>query len=220
LPFSYASLQRLNWYSTNTVLPAGQQRVIFFYGGVASTSLVQTSPLGEISCKTVGSGTIENPIGGGAGVGKIIGITFYSCTAPQCEQEAQEKTGKPGQVSVTPANLPWNEALSESGTPSSVRDRIGVPFSIPFGAPKAGEIDVKVVCEVIATKEQIKTTSFEGALEPEIGIGPGPAPGLNTGSGFRFSGASAGALESPIGKGSYTGLLKYSGWLPGTLEVW
>jgi hypothetical protein len=207
-----------NWYSTKTIVPAGQQRVIFFYGG--ATSLVQTSPIGEMSCKTFGWGTIENPTGGGAGVGKILGISLYSCTAPQCEREVEEKVGKPGRATATPANLPWTEALSESGTPDSVRNHIGVPFSGPFGAPKAGEIDVKVVCEVIATKEQIKTTSFEGALEPEIGVGTGPPPGLNAASEFKFSGASAGALESPFGKGTYTGLLKYADWLSGTLEVW
>jgi phosphodiesterase/alkaline phosphatase D-like protein len=209
-----------NWYGTSTILPAGQQRAIFFYGGVGATNLVLTSSLGEVSCKTVGWGTIENPLGGGAGIGKIFGMGFYSCSAPQCEKEAQEAVGKPGRAAVTAVNLPWNESLSEGGSPQSVRDHIGVPFSGPLGAPKAGEVDVKVVCEVIATKEQIKTTSFEGALEPEIGIGPGPAPGLNAASEFRFSGSSTGVLESPVGKGTYTGLLKYAGWQPGALEVW
>jgi hypothetical protein len=121
---------------------------------------------------------------------------------------------------VTALNLPWKQALSEGGSPSSVRDQIGAPFSGSFGAPTAGEIDVKVSCEVIATKEQIETTSFEGALEPEIGVGPGPPPGLNVASELSFAGPSSGELESPIGASSYTGLLKYSGWAPGSPEVW
>jgi len=210
-----------NWYDARAILPAGQPRVIYLYGGFASTAnLVQMSPVGEISCKTMGYGTIENPIGGGAGVGKIFGMGFYSCIAPQCEKDVQEEFGEPGRATITASNLPWSESLSEGGSPQSVRDHIGVPFSGPFGAPKTGEIDVSVVCEVIASGQRVRTSNFEGALEPEIGIGPGPAPGLNAASEFNFSAASTGELESPTGQGTFTGLLKYAAWLPGTPEVW
>ncbi len=212
-----------NWYSTKEIVPAGKKEVIFMSAGFTNANLVQTSTLGAISCKTVDFGTIENPGGGGAGVGKIFGFGFYSCSAPKCESEAEEQFGEPGRATVTALNLPWDQSLAEDGTPDSVRDHIGVPFSGTFGSPSPGEVDVKVVCEVIATGKQVKAANFEGELEPEIGIATGPAPGLNGDpSEISFAGASSGALHSEVGgEGTYSGSVKYWQWFPwGSFEVW
>ncbi len=211
-----------NWYNAGEILPVSTPRVFLSWGGFTSTSLSQTSALGEISCKTAGFGTVENP-SGGAGVGKIFGFGFYSCVAPKCEKEAEEAVGEPGRATVTALNLPWKQSLSVGGAPESVRDDIGTPFSGTFGAPSSGEVDVKVVCEVVATGEHLKTANFEGELEPQIGIGAGPGPGLNGNpSEIAFSGAGSGALHSEAGgEATYSGSIKYGQYFPwGSLEVW
>jgi phosphodiesterase/alkaline phosphatase D-like protein len=213
-----------NWYNTKKIVPAGTREVIFMSGGFTNASLTQTSALGEVSCKTVGFGIVENPAGGAAGVGSINGFGFYSCIAPKCEKEAEEQFGKPGHAAITALNLPWNQSLSEGGTPRSVRDHIGVPFSGTFGSPSRGEMDIRLVCEVAATGKQVTTANFEGQLEPEIGIGTGASPGLNGSfpSELSFTGASSGALHSELGgEGTFSGLLKYVGYASHTdLEVW
>jgi len=213
-----------NWYRTGTMLPAGKPDVIFMSGGFTNGSLSQTSTLGDISCKTVDFGTVENPSGGGAGIGKLFGFGFYSCSAPKCEKEAEEQSGKPGRATVTALNLPWNQSLSEGGSPDSVRDHIGIPFSGTFGAPLPGEVEARVVCEVIATGKQVATATFEGELEPEIGIGTGPSPGLNGSSPaeISFTGGSSGALHSELGgEDTFNGSIKYVAYASYTdLEVW
>jgi hypothetical protein len=109
------------------------------------------------------------------------------------------------------------------GSPESVRDHIGAPFSGTFGAPSPGEVEVKVSCEVAATGERLKTANFEGELEPQIGIGAGSIPGLNGNpSEISFTGAGSGALHSEAaGEATYSGSIKYGQYSPwGSLEVW
>ena len=60
-------------------------------------NLSQTSAIGEINCRGVGGGTIENPTGGGAGKGQTWESTFFECKSAGCEKAA-ERNGTPVDV--------------------------------------------------------------------------------------------------------------------------
>ena len=212
------------WYSAGEIVPASTPRVFLMWGGFTNASLLQTSALGAISCKTAVFGTVENPSGGGAGVGRIFGFGFTLCVAPKCEKEVEETVGEPGRATVTALNLPGgsNHCLS-AALPNRSGTTSGAPFSGTFGAPSPGEVDVKVSCEVAATGEHLKTASFEGELDPQVGVGAGQSPGRTAAP--RRSASRERAAERSIPKqavgATYSGSIKYGQYFPwGSLEVW
>jgi len=119
--------------------------------GVQGANLKQKSAAGEINCKTVGSGIVENPVGstgateehfgisGPAGVGQSITASFYECVEPACEAAiAASPLGGLGFVGIGFAvgqNFPWNENLIE-GKPTKLgafEKTIGAPGNGNFG---------------------------------------------------------------------------------------
>src|SRR5262249_13513011 len=139
-----------------------------------------------INCKTAGGGTIENPGGGGAGVGRTNLMGAYECKAEQCEKAVLEKFGVQGRGTITWENTPaspkqikpgggalqgWTNRLEEStvaGT-NSVREKIGEPFA-SFQTPSpAGMIRETEGCVFASTGQVVSETTSEGELKPEIG---------------------------------------------------
>jgi len=116
------------------------------------TNLKQESAAGEINCKTVGAGFIENPLGttgnkgasGPAGQGQAQAASFYECKAPECEAKVKKAVEKgelpPGVVGVGQAvgqNFPWHEELNESnpaGGEGEFGKQIGVKGNGNYGA--------------------------------------------------------------------------------------
>src|SRR5262249_14503231 len=80
--FTYAPLATYHWYRNGTKLAEGTVVPIVVFGG--KINLSQQNALGGPDCKTVAGGTIENPVGGGAGVGRTNSLNFYECKAPSC----------------------------------------------------------------------------------------------------------------------------------------
>jgi hypothetical protein len=215
-----------HWYRSGAILPVATPTPIVTYGG--ETNLSQNSGIGEINCIQTGGGTIENPTGGGAGIGRTDAVFFSECKAPQCEAEVKAKFGVQGRGTATTQNNPaatkepsavgWNNELEESVVAgvSSVREKIGEPFT-SFKTPSPpGMIRATVGCEIVASKTPVIEAIFEGELKPEVGAAKGgnvngTAPSKP--SIARFNGPSTGALHSSVaGEGTNLGQVKFLGY--------
>jgi len=216
-----------HWYKNGPILEAGPENTtaVVTFGG--ETNLSQNSAIGTINCRGVGGGTIENPVGGGAGTGKTNSASFYECKAPECEAAVAEKFGTTGRGTAVTENNPaatkepafpgWTNVLEEStvGGVSSIREKIGEPF-VTFKTPSPpGMIRATVNCEIAPTKTVIISARFEGELKPEIGaakLGNTNGSSAAKPSFTRFSGPSTGALHSEIGgEGTNAGNVKFMG---------
>src|SRR5262245_58009415 len=77
-----AQAETQHWYRNGAKLAEATVNPIVMWGG--KVDLSQTSAgLGEIHCKSAAGGTIENPTGGLAGIGRTNAYVFYECKAPQ-----------------------------------------------------------------------------------------------------------------------------------------
>jgi hypothetical protein len=224
-----------HWYRNGVLVPAAKSLPIVSFGG--SADVVQVSALGEIHCKNIGAGSVENPSGGIAGVGKTVASEYYSCVAPQCETAVKEKFGTTGRGEIRTENLPlpvgpngsegWEEELlTEAGSPASVRERVGLAWSsFPSGGQSGtgathesppGMMRLTVICAIPSLNMTAAEAIFEGALEPEVGEAAGGGlNGMSAGhpSGVRFAGTSTGVLHSEAGgELSGTGTTKYLGY--------
>jgi hypothetical protein len=221
-----AQAETQHWYRSGVKLQEGVVVPVVMFGG--KINLAQQSAFGELNCRTVAGGTIENPVGGGAGVGRTNSMTFYECKAPLCEEEVRIKTGLEGRGRQTTQNNPaatqepafpgWSDALEESevGGVISVREKSGEPFETFKTPSPPGMIRETQICEISSTKDAILTVISEGELKPEIGVaksGNLNGTGAAKPSSVKFSEASTGTLHSELaGPATYTGSLKYLGY--------
>jgi hypothetical protein len=215
-----------HWYKSGSLLPEGESVPVVMFGG--EINIEMQNGLGGPNCKTVGGGTIENPVGGAAGVGRNNWLGRYECKAPTCEAEVKAKTGMEGALTATLQNNPaatkepafpgWSEALEESTVAgvSSIREKIGEPF-VTFKTPSPpGMIRETEACIVKATGQVLVEAIEEGELKPEIGAAKkGNLNGTSATkpSSVRFEGASTGAMHSSLaGDETWIGPLKYLGY--------
>jgi len=215
-----------HWYKSGSILAAGTSEPIITWGG--ETNLSQNSGIGEINCRQTGGGTIENPIGGGAGIGRTNAVFFFECKSPQCEAQVREKFGVEGRGTATTQNNPaatkepafpgWNNVLEESTVAgvSSIREKVGEPF-VSFKTPSPpGMIRATVGCEIAASKTPVVEAIFEGELKPEVGAAKGGnvnGTSASKPSIARFNGPSTGALPSSLaGEGTNLGQVKFIGY--------
>jgi hypothetical protein len=56
------------------------------------TDIEDTSALGGPTCQTVGGGTIENPVGGGAGDGRTNSLARYECKAGNAKKKCSKNS--------------------------------------------------------------------------------------------------------------------------------
>jgi hypothetical protein len=223
--FTYALPLIYHWYKSNAKMAEGTVAPIVMFGG--KTNLSQQL-VGEVNCKTVLGGTVENPVGGGAGVGHTNAMAFYECKQETCEREVLAKTGLEGRERTMTANLPssssepafpgWHDELEESVVAgvSSVREKIGEPWETFKTPSPPGMLRETEICEVAPTKEVVGSFNYEGELKPEIGVAK--TANLNgtkaaVPSRMKFNGASTGPLHSETGgEGTDSGELKYLGY--------
>jgi len=215
-----------HWYKSGSILPEGESIPVVQFGG--EINIEHNSALGGPNCRTAGGGTVENPVGGGAGVGRTNSLGFYECKAPQCEAQVKEKTGLEGAMTITTQNNPaatkepgfpgWSNVLEESTVAgvSSIREKIGEPF-VTFKTPSPlGMIRETEACMVKSTGQVLVEAILEGELKPEIGAAKkGNLNGTSAGkpSSARFELASTGALHSTTAvEETWIGPLKYLGY--------
>ncbi len=122
------------WFKSGVKLKQGSTVPIVYWGNAVNVSL--SGGAGEVNCKTVASGNIENPSGGGTGVGETLAVDYYECKAPVCETEIAESPlgglGYQGVGFAQAYNLPWNDELT--GSSPHLEERIGAPGSGNLGA--------------------------------------------------------------------------------------
>jgi len=211
-----------HWYKNNVKLAEGKPIPVVTFGGAVNFS--SRSEVGELNCRTVGAGTIENPVGGGAGVGKTYESTFFACKAPACEEAgAEDKIPLELFLKTNAEEYGWTDELEEAaGSPATTREKIGEPFSgtfHPYGSPSpTHEIMWLATCETPPGFEPYTAgvaCTFEGELTPEIGAAETNLDGTKAAvpSTAKFDGASTGALHSEIaGEGTDEGSIKYLGY--------
>lgn len=83
----------LHWYSNAEAKPIKEGKAVKVITFGEAKELSQVSSIGKIECASVGSGIIENPTGGGAGIGTSTNSTFYECKAEGCEQTVHTNFG-------------------------------------------------------------------------------------------------------------------------------
>jgi hypothetical protein len=215
-----------HWYKSGVLATAGEEIPVVTFG--EETDLEWLNAAGGPVCRTVGGGTIENPVGGGAGVGRTNSFAHYECKAGKCESEVLAKFGVPGRLTITSENNPaatkepafpgWTDALEEStvaGT-SSVREKIGEPF-VTFKTPSPpGMIRETEDCMVSSTGQVVLEAIDEGELKPEIGvakIGNLNGNGASKPSKEFFENKGTGETHSSLaGETTLFGELKYLGY--------
>jgi hypothetical protein len=201
-----AQAEEGHWYKNGVISPEGQASPIVSWGG--ATNVVQTSAIGEINCRTVSGGTIENPKGGGRGGGHLSGGTFFECKSPGCEKAAAE-TGLPLTVIVYGSFWPWHIWIIIWGGGPFLE--MGTPFTA-FGEHSSGEMVENASCETPPGFEPHvvgASATFEGELDPKIKNGTTASKP----SQLTFEGAKSGALHSEIGgEGTLSGSIKFEGY--------
>jgi hypothetical protein len=214
-----------HWYQSGALATTGEEVPVVMFGN--EVNLSQTV-VGEVNCRTVGGGTIENPVGGGAGDGRTNSLILYECKNPKCEEEVLLKFGVLGRIGFTTENNPaatqepafpgWNDVLEEStvGGVSSIREKIGEPF-VTFKTPSPpGMWRETEFCEVPSTKQHVFDVVYEGEYKPEIGVaktGNLNGTSATAPSQVKFNSAPTGALQSKeAGPGTGQGNLKYLGY--------
>jgi hypothetical protein len=224
-----------HWTSGGASIANGVKTPVVTFGG--STDLSQKSAVGEIHCKGVGGGFVENVAG--TGKGKSQASAFYECKAPQCEAQIKEKFGVAGRGEVRTEGLPqpteigkvanegWEnelfEGASATGGESTLRERVGTKWEkFPSGGQAKGEtppgmIRATVICSIPALKAVAVEAIFEGALEPEVGEAfSGSYNGTSAlhPSEAHFGEATTGSLHSEVGgEGVNAGNVKYLGYV-------
>jgi hypothetical protein len=231
-----AAAGEAHWAANGSLIKEGVKTPIINWGG--ATNLSQTSKIGEINCKGIGSGYVENPVGGTAGVGKSQQSVFYECKSAGCE-EAAKLNGIP-LTSYTTTNAGyysfgasgdnasfglagqegWRNHLNEV-SPTNVEEEIGVEWGGTFTTyPKplaSEETEALVTCETppgFSPHIVGISASFQGMLHPSaIGTGLEGTSGCNKPSQVEFKGAASGALHSEVGvEGSNSGKVKICGY--------
>ena len=131
-----------HWVKGGVRLKEGTTASVISWG-IGGVNLIQEGPAGEINCKTVGAGTIENPDGSGLnveakgppGVGRTLASIFYECKAPKCEAEIAASPlgtlGFKGVGFVQAYNFPWYNELRNPSPP--YEEIIGAPGNGNFG---------------------------------------------------------------------------------------
>src|SRR5262249_24348975 len=132
--------------------------------------------LGGPDCGSVGAGRVENPVGGGAGVGRTHSLALYECKAPRCEEKEKLEKGVEGRLRITfqnnssatkePAFCGWSDALEEStvGGVSSIREKIGASFVTYKTRSPPGMVRETKECIVVSTGQVVAEAIQEGEL--------------------------------------------------------
>jgi alpha-tubulin suppressor-like RCC1 family protein len=177
------------WVINGGLLPEGVEKPTISWGDLSLKGAT------EINCHNDIGGTVENPVGGGAGIGFIYDFSAFLCTSPNI-------TCPVGfYVAVEPRNLPWiTEIIIVSGKVRNnvigVRVRIGCRTLSP--APTgAGENEVIGTTFVIGPGQKQTPLAPFGPLKGTSALNPGKYS-YDAGSGELEEEGSGGAAKAVV----------------------
>ena len=96
-----------HWYKNGAIAKEGAKVPVIGWG-----TLTLTSSAGALTCHTVIGGYVENPVGGGPGLGVTQSFNAYECSAAECPTESR----------LEAYDMPWGSELEEA-TPPVVRSQ-------------------------------------------------------------------------------------------------
>jgi YVTN family beta-propeller protein len=130
-----------HWYSDGNAITEGTPEIVKTTGSL-EVHIQPKAVQSIVKCKVKDSETIENPVGGGAGVDTVTGFTFSGCEAPALASIC----GK-AKIHVIDGGLPWTTGLL-AGSP--IRDQIS-------------NLELAVLCGGTLVD------TLKGSLQPQVG---------------------------------------------------
>jgi hypothetical protein len=111
-----AAAQATPHYFRNGVLLPGGERVPVLEWGKLSLRPEPDEAAGT-TCENLAGGYVENPVGGGAGIGATLRFATYNCNNVECPSGEIEVKGqqyeKEFEISYPPQDFPWSSVLEE-----------------------------------------------------------------------------------------------------------
>jgi hypothetical protein len=221
-PGGQGTPETCNWYENGTLVK-GRSVFVAYAGFLTGPISMNHGFAFQARCKWLDYGYVENPPGGGDGVGQILGAQILGCTSEPCETVAHEK-GLPLELAASASNLPWPMRLGESGFGLPLAVRVEIGHSNGEKIPPPGAMVVKLTCRTppgYSPSSVAYEESYAGAVAPQIGVGTGNGPGLNGSPFSEMLLDGTGVLDNQReggGEEYVTGHLNY-GWIT-HLEVW
>jgi hypothetical protein len=175
-----------HYYKNNVILAEGAAGKTFLEGWGTLKLKTVLGGTAEYTCRNAAGGFIENPTGGGAGVGATELFTSYQCTFTAC----------PTFPTVLAEELPWKGELEEPGA-GEIRGRsMAVKADLQCWATKAAfEKAARGEAELPNAKNV-----FIGTSKPKVETGTSAGH-----PGFLEFGPTAGTLEQEGSAGTIQG---------------
>jgi hypothetical protein len=135
----------------------------------------KNATLGVTECKYVFAGYLENPVGGGAALGRVLAFSSFGCANASCLA-----LGGKG-ITLTPEELPWKTEVIEP-VAGEFRQKLGFKSTEKSKPPKEpGYVDLKWNCEGVNEEKWFGETDPRildnglsiGALPDEVEFAPG-----------------------------------------------
>jgi hypothetical protein len=114
-----------HYYKSGVLIPEGEKVPVLEWGKL---TLSPEPPAGFLSCENLAGGYVENPVGGGAGIGATLRFVTYNCSELECPAGEIEVGGKKYEkefeIVYPPQSFPWPSVLNET-EPGIVRTSSG-----------------------------------------------------------------------------------------------
>jgi hypothetical protein len=105
-----------HYYKNGALIPEGERVPILEWGKLTLAN--PTSLISPTTCETMAGGYLQNPVGGGAGIGATLRFATYNCANPECPEGAVEIGGgkyeKEFEIVYPPQDFPWPSVLTET----------------------------------------------------------------------------------------------------------
>ena len=106
-----------HYYKNGTLIPEGERVPILEWGKLTVKPEPQVAA--NTACENITGGYVENPVGGGAGIGATLRFAAYNCISLECQPQYEVEIGgqkyntEPELISP-PQSFPWPSVLEEA----------------------------------------------------------------------------------------------------------
>lgn len=209
----YSSLaidrQEPHYYRNAVMVPEGQTVPIVEWGQL---SLALEPSGSRTTCEDAAGGYVENPVGGGDGVGQTSDFTSWNCSNAECPpgQVTIEGNDYEREFTVDSQNRPWPNTLIEESAIRTKSEGVRLFLAcVAHGSHRGPSGSAGYDEEIPLTEPTACEATTEHALEPSDLKGTSPS----NPSGLVFD-ANAGTLSCEDGSiaGKFSGHLKVMGF--------